>query len=423
MIAPFSPKQKSPEHRRDWYPYSAGFTEKFVHDVLRGPLASSTIVLDPWSGSGTTTATCVKQGIESVGLDINPALTVIAHARLTPRSIGDSLQPLAIEIVEAARELRVEWTENDLLRTWMRAPTFAHVRAIQAVIHRTLTPASDFPDPRHLARAADELPVLACFFYAALFATVRDLLSRFRSTNPTWLREPSSAHQRISPSWSVIEATFLSRVSYFRERLAVGDEARTSRFNSFSTQSAAHLSFEPASFDGALTSPPYATRIDYVRGVLPELCVLGANADSIKSLRKVSTGSPVVRGVHADPGPLHSRYGRQVLAKIRTHSSKGSAAYYLPWMSNYLLGLQAGLFSLARAVKPHSPICVVVQDSHYKEMHVDLQRIVVEIMDATDRGLLARYDYAATALRSRMNPRARIHLPIRHNSESLLILR
>ena len=83
-----SPKQPQPERQRDWYPYYAGFTEEFVSEILREYVAKDAAVLDPWNGSGTTTSACANRGLSSAGVDISPALTVIARARLvpTPRS-------------------------------------------------------------------------------------------------------------------------------------------------------------------------------------------------------------------------------------------------------------------------------------------------------------------------------------------------
>jgi len=200
--SPVSPKQRTSEGRRDWYPYYAGFTEQFANEVLAGPLRSSGLILDPWSGSGTTGAASARRGLDFIGVDVNPVLTIIAKARLTPFSLGDSLLPLAKQIGEAARQLDVVSDEQDLLRKWMRSPTVRAVRAIQEAIHLILTSDQRRPQPANLEAAADQLPLLACFFYTALFASVRDLLSRFRSTNPTWIRDPASVHQRIGTSWA-----------------------------------------------------------------------------------------------------------------------------------------------------------------------------------------------------------------------------
>ena len=77
-----SPKQPGSKARRDWYPYYAGFTKRFVEAVIDQYFRKVERVLDPWSGSGTTTVTCLRRGLRSHGIDINPAVTVVARARL-----------------------------------------------------------------------------------------------------------------------------------------------------------------------------------------------------------------------------------------------------------------------------------------------------------------------------------------------------
>jgi hypothetical protein len=64
-------------------------------------------------------------------------------------------------------------------------------------------------------------------------------------------------------------------------------------------------------------------------------------------------------------------------------------------MRNYLLDLQAGLSEVHRTVDPHGIICVVVQDSYYKEYRIALQRIATEVMASHGRGLVFRHDYDA----------------------------
>ena len=51
-----SPKQPQPERQKDWYPYYAGYTTAFAAGVFEAYLSGAESVLDPWNGSGTTTA-------------------------------------------------------------------------------------------------------------------------------------------------------------------------------------------------------------------------------------------------------------------------------------------------------------------------------------------------------------------------------
>ena len=390
--------------------------------VLTKYMGTCSRIIDPWSGSGTTSAVCARRGIGSVGIDINPALTVIAKARLTPPTTRDSLRSIGHHIITAARSASVQdVARSDLLRVWFRPSAVRQVRAVQESIHRILV--ADTP-PHHseqMSACVDRLPVLACFFYTALFATVRQLLDRFRGTNPTWILEPRSTRHRISPPWKSIMRGFEERVAFLIERIRVPGHERTTSLPRIVSGSATEIPFDDDSFDGVLTSPPYATRIDYVRSTLPELAILGADQRAIDALRKMSTGSPVVRGSSAQHGPITSEYARSILADIHAHPSKGSSGYYWPWLNKYFENLQSGLHEAARVTSEEGNICVVVQDSHYKELHVDLQTIVTETMVSAGCQVLDRHDYRTRSLRSHMNPGARRHLPRRRNVESLLV--
>ena len=174
-----------------------------------------------------------------------------------------------------------------------------------------------------------------------------------------------------------------------------------------------------------MTSPPYATRIDYVVGMLPELAVLKCNVAEIRSLRAAMVGTPAISQstlprAHAKLG---SDYGRQLTAQIFQHASKGSRSYYGPWLRNYFLGLQLGLRELARTVVPGGPVCVVVQDSFYKDIHLDLQRFVIETFATYDRRMSERDNFPVKHLLSQANPKARRYLQYRSNSESVLLFR
>ena len=80
-------------------------------------LQGSESVVDPWSGAGTTTVACLRSGIESWGVDINPVATVIARARLNPRSARQSLLDSARSLVEETQGERPRDDTGDLART------------------------------------------------------------------------------------------------------------------------------------------------------------------------------------------------------------------------------------------------------------------------------------------------------------------
>ncbi len=420
--ATLTTKQPQPEHLKDWYPYYAGFPSGFVEGALTRHYPLATSVLDPWNGAGTTTAVASFRGISSVGIDINPAVTIIAKARQTPRTIADSLRPIALEVCQAGLRTTPPGRSGDPLAKWMRRPALNEVRKLQHGLHVVLTdsPELQLELAHHPDRSSALLGTLPAFYYAALFATVRDLLSVFRASNPTWLRDPATHRHRITPTAERIHEAFLDRVSYLANRLTLADEASSGKAE-LRTATILDLD-EPDAYDGCLTSPPYATRVDYVRSSLAELSVLGLGEEQIADLRRRTTGTPTVRGRDADSGgELLSDTGEHLVRAIARHPSHGSSNYYAPWMRNYLADLERSLDRISSSVVADGPIGIVVQDSHYKEIRVDLQGIITETMESLGRPNRCREDFRVRHSLARLNPAARQHLANRNNSESLLI--
>ena len=213
-------------------------------------------------------------------------------------------------------------------------------------IHRVLEQDSVIASGTDLG--ADRLSPMVSFFYCALFGVVRAMVGRYSATNPMWLKYPPSRRHRIRPSEEMLRTELRRQVAYLADRLSLKEDSYASSMESpFTTGNAAKLEFDDDVFDGAVTSPPYATRVDYVKGTLPELAVLGANEDYLTTLRSASTGSPTVKGIWRSPGSdVACPCARKLLEAIKSHDSKGSRAYYFPWMTNYLVALQMGLWEM-----------------------------------------------------------------------------
>src|SRR5687768_10602167 len=93
-----SPKRdrSSMTGRAGWYPYYAGFSADFAQAVLDSFAdRRHSTVLDPWNGSGTTTAVTAGKGFEGFGFDLNPVMLIVARARLLNKRERSSLMPLA----------------------------------------------------------------------------------------------------------------------------------------------------------------------------------------------------------------------------------------------------------------------------------------------------------------------------------------
>lgn len=418
-----SPKQPQPERKRDWYPYYAGFTQAFAYDVIEAFASRAVAIVDPWNGAGTTSAACASRGISSGGSDINPALNVIARARLASREAGYSAISSLPTLLSVAKSDSCRVSADDPLAGWLRPAAIARIRRVQIAIHAASGGSEGRLYNAKLPVGADELSPLTSFHYAVLFAALRDLLRQFRTSNPTWIRKSRAPGELVDLTWKQISEAMLRRAHYLSERLILNCNLDSGAAD-IRTCSAVLLPWPDRSFNAAVTSPPYATRIDYIKSTLLELALLGYGGDQIDELRARCTGSPVVKGKQLDPETeLRSECARHLLQRMATHESKASATYYSRWMRGYLLSLQRGLFETHRVVEKCGPIAIVVQDSHYKQLRVELQSIVIDMMTSAGRGLEFRQDFSVVHHRARMNPRSRLHLPSRNNSETLLVFR
>ena len=81
-----NPKIRVPNHKKRkqyLYNYYAGFSDHFVKDVLSAySLDQTSVVLDPWNGSGTTTKIAYQNGFQAIGFDVNPVMVIVAKANL-----------------------------------------------------------------------------------------------------------------------------------------------------------------------------------------------------------------------------------------------------------------------------------------------------------------------------------------------------
>lgn len=355
------------------------------------------------------------------GLDINPVMTVVARARLTPTTIRESLEPVAQEILmAAARDLPAE-RDTDPLRTWLRRPAVEEVRRLQHGIHQVLVadPTLELELSLSPADAVGSLPVLASFFYAALFAVGRDILKPFRASNPTWTRYPGSPFNKLSPGRLRLSELFLDRVSFLAQRLTLPNDAGI-RATTITTGSVLAMD-GCAIYDACFTSPPYATRVDYVRSSIAELSILGLDQTQVRALRREMTGTTVVRGIPRNGQSLASSTANSIIEKIASHKSHGSANYYAPWIRNYLTDLEHSLERVSAVVTKEGTIGILVQDSHYKREPIELQAVIIETMNGVGRSLRTREDYPVRRSLAQINSAAQLHLPTRSNFESLLI--
>ena len=195
--------------RDEWFPYYAGFSSPFARKIIQSSgLGQGSTALDPWNGSGTSTAAAAISGYRAIGFDLNPVMAVVAKARLLPNVETPSVAPLLSEIMRKAGK-QSACSDEDPLLTWFTPSAAAGIRSIERATHVLLVSADQ---SQNSVEAASRMSSIASFFYVALFRTVRQLLGRFKASNPTWVTRPASLRSRVRPNATEIRSAFKSQV-------------------------------------------------------------------------------------------------------------------------------------------------------------------------------------------------------------------
>lgn len=368
-----------------FFPYYAGYPELFARELLKSAkLPQGTVVLDPWNGSGTTTYTAATLGLNSIGIDLNPVMIIVARARLLPPSEADHLRPLAAAILSHARSAPPALAPDDALLGWFDPETAAFVRGIEQNIRRSLVGnMTKSPDGVNL----DKISGTAATLYVALFAACRRLVAPFRTSNPTWLRLPKADEAKIAATQAAITRHFGANVRGMTAALVAKREADQLLKKvphpgdcKISLSDTATMELAPGSVGFVLSSPPYCTRIDYTAATRIELAVL---APLLKTAER-ALGRQMIGSTLAPSAPigLDEGWGEtclRFLEALKAHPSKASAGYYYRTHLDYFDKMARSMARLATGLKTGGRAVLVVQDSYYKDIHNDLPTIVSEI--------------------------------------------
>ncbi len=410
--------------RSAWYPYYAGYSPEFVEDSIESArrLGVVSSVLDPWNGSGTTTQVARSCGISAEGFDLNPAMVIVAKAKMLNSSVHASIPSLLDDICVKARTLRGSDFE-DPLTIWLSLRSSGIVRSIDRAISMLLVDRTKY-SPLGALVSFKTVSSLASFFYMALFRALRSLVKPFVGSNPTWIRRPVLRSALLNISASEITASFRKQVFSLHRDLVSEFSAGLGLDSIEATVDiASSLSLPVADkrFGLVVSSPPYCTRIDYAIKTGPELAVLGIGPHAFRELREGMIGTPTISSVSANASRSWGRSCVNILDAISHHEAKASKSYYWKTYSQYFDGLFRSIREISRVLRPNGLCFLVVQDSFYKELHVDLARIASEM--ASESGLWQKHrsDFRATRTMAGLNTVSRGYNKSYGHTESILV--
>lgn len=409
------------------FPYYAGFSGSFVRQLIASlQLKSDSIILDPWNGSGTTTKSALDLGFRAIGIDLNPAMVVVAKASL----ISDSDHKKVFSILKKILD-RLSHSEtvaikrsDDPLETWLQPSSASYIRFLEYEINKILISPKNYR-PLNNQKNLDSLSPIAAFFYVCLFKVTRKLLSDFVASNPTWIKNPKSKHQRKRPSRSFIANLFAQEVSSISSLSEINDSKHVNYRNHINLNigNAESLSLASDSIDLIISSPPYCTRIDYAVSTSFELAVLGFSREEFIDLRRKLTGTSTVQKFNIDADSAWGPTCLDFLKNLQAHPSVASHGYYYKNHAQYFKSLSLSVAELSRVLKSSGLCFLVIQDSYYKDIYNDLPLIITEMASNAGLTLIRREDFKTSSSMAQVNAKSKRYLSSRIAIESVLIFK
>jgi DNA modification methylase len=419
-----NPKRKNGDQVQPWELYYAGFSPRFVEEAIRDLSQGRLLAIaDPWNGIGTTTSVASKLGHQSTGFDLNPAALLYAGMRAAgPEArpaIRRMVQRLEREDQHSVAGRRPE--ASDPLSAWLDESSIASVRGVE----ERLLDVIGLPRPASNGSLSQgQVPETLCCLYVALFLALKPVVLRaFSTSNPTWIKKAKEPLQRTAIDY----ASFISDVRMNLQATLLWAENRLSGLPKpvLGIADSRSIPLVSQSVDLIVTSPPYCTRIDYVVYTLPELALLGFDhRTGVGRLRQQMIGTPLTgRALIGEELGCSSPGVQGLLDQVRAHSTKAASTYYYRFFCQYFLGMQRSVQEMHRVLAPGGDAVMVVQDSYFKEIHVDLPVLVRGM--AVEAGLVVEAEESFEAEHNLrwVNSRARVYKSEVRAKEVVLHLR
>jgi hypothetical protein len=409
---------------QSWYPYYAGYSSEFVQAIIaESQLDSNSKILDPWNGCGITTYVGLKLGYDVYGYDINPVMVLVAKAYTVKKEEAKCLKEYAELIVAKAEGIEnVDGFDEEPLELWMTPKGALSFRKIEFAVNAMFVSGGKYR--KLIGNNVDNVTSVASFFYLCLFRVLDEILHRFRSSNPTWIKKPLTQRNRLAPSWDKVKKSFVETADILVRMAECDDLLDADNRNQchLIKASSTHLPSDSNYFDLVITSPPYCTRIDYAISTMPQLMLLGYHHDStFIDLRREFIGTSMVNHERKN---IDVRWGEtclKFLESVSLHSSKASSSYYYFTHVNYYDSLFRSIQELGRVLKVGGKCVIVLQDSYYKDVYNDVPRIVEEMCLVFGMFLIQKNSFPSKFNMARINPSVKKYRSLAEASESVLI--
>ena len=260
----FASNKWLPMHR--WVPWIAGFSSEFVGRILEQAMPQPGVVLDPFSGVGTTLVEAVLQQHRAIGFEINPYAALASRVKANAATLP--LDSLRLELDRFRKIFSRRVNSNYRPRAVAppgfrsRSPFFSPKVLRQVLIFQDFVATLEDDRVKDVFRLAFGSTLVQYSNYS-----YEPSLSRRVSVGKSEILDYPVAETLLAKLQIICED-----IGWLRGRLQ-GQPAVAQIIEASFFKVKEHL--PPASVDAIITSPPYLNNYHYNRNTRPQLYWLG----------------------------------------------------------------------------------------------------------------------------------------------------
>lgn len=251
-LVTFIPNKHEPIH--NWYYFKEGFSKSLVDIFLdKFELNESSLVLDPFCGSGTTLLACKQGGIKSIGFDVSPFFVFVSKVKTRDYDL-DKLR----ESISKLSEWRFERPKH--------IPKEKYIRKVFS--RYTL---EDFVFYRDKILEIDDEKIRDFLFLALVDSAIK----------ASWTLKDGAVVKIDKRGKPPLKKYFKYKVKrMFKDLKALGlGPIETS----VDIGDAREMKLEDGLVDAVITSPPYLNKIEYTKIYSIEMSFLGYPETQLRS--------------------------------------------------------------------------------------------------------------------------------------------
>lgn len=367
----------------DWYRIVLGYSDHLVADLLKEfHLKPGHRVLDSFCGTGTTLVECMKERIESVGIDANPSSCFAAKVKTNWSLKEERL----LELLESTKQRQKVYLRRTAIYKY--DPTYIYLETA-GLLERGWICEEPLRKAIAIKHSIANLRTNTAYKDVLTLALIAEVVGQSSNVKfgPELYCGPPKKDVEVFDGFEVRvksiakDLTVVSNIETTRPHIVQGDSRSVGTV----------LNGEGRrKFSAIICSPPYPTEHDYTRNARLELAFLEEVSDSC-SLRAIKRGMirSHTKGIYrgdADAELVESYRQIKSLCKLldekAANKTHGFARLYSTVVKQYFGGMKRHFNSVHPLLTKHAMCAYVVGDqSSYLQVHIPTAKLLSKIAE------------------------------------------